>query len=63
MDMPLQMAKDPSPRDDLPSDIAFRFFLLNLSTDIVNEDRHKNLRYPERAYFEETRNRASMNQN
>lgn len=59
----LRMTEDPSPRDDLPSDIAFRFFLLNLSAEIVAEDRHKNLRHSERAYFEATRNSAPASQN
>lgn len=45
------IAPDPSPDDDLPSDIAFRFFLESLDPVRVLEEHARGLRHPEKQYY------------
>lgn len=46
------MAEDPAPYSDLPSDIAFRFFLAGVDVEQVALELPRGLRGPERSYFE-----------
>lgn len=52
MTVALGMAPDPSPDEDMPSDIAFRFFLESIDPDRVLQEHARGLRYPERGYYE-----------
>lgn len=46
------MGQDPAPYSDLPSDIAFRFFLAGIDPEEVALELPRALREPERSYFE-----------
>lgn len=59
MGRPLGMAEDPAPSFDLPSDIAFRFFLTGLDPVAVIKEHARGLRHPERAYYESVAKRLA----
>jgi hypothetical protein len=62
MTVALGMAPDPSPEDDLPSDIAFRFFLESIDPERVLQEHARGLRHPERGYYEGIINRRRKQQ-